>query len=126
MSDKLPSFVSGVFKMKCPHCGKGDIFVQKSVFPLSTCLKTVEDCSVCGEKITRRSGEAPGMNYAVTVVVYAICFTLYALIFGISFDDNSIYYAFFSSTLIILLLQPWLMRISKVLYLYIFTRIKFE
>lgn len=125
MSDTKPPVLQGVLKMKCPHCGKGDVFVNKSIFPLKTCLRTHEACTKCGQEFTSKSNSAPGMNYALTAVAYILCFVAYALIFGLSYFDNSIYYALIASTIIVVLLQPWLMRISKVTYLYIFTRSNF-
>ncbi len=125
MSESKPSFISGVLRMKCPHCGKGSIFVHKSVFPLKTCLRTHEKCTECGQEYTSKSNNAPGMNYALTSVAYILCFVAYALIFGLSYYDNSIYYALIASTAVILILQPWLMRLGKVIYLYIFSRSDF-
>lgn len=126
MPEQKPSMFMGIVRMKCPHCGKGNIFVNRSVFPLGKMLATHEKCTECGETLQHKSNDAPGMNYAVTVIVYILCFVLYAVIFGLSWQDNSMYYALTASTLLVVLLQPWLMRISKVLYLYILTRVKFE
>ena len=123
MDEKQPSALSGILRSKCPKCRKGNIFVNKTVFPLGTCLRTVTECSNCGQKITGEAS-APGMNYALSVIVYILCFVLYALIFGITYKDYSMYYSLIASTVIVILVQPWLMRLSKVIYLYIFTKLK--
>lgn len=109
--------ISGIFKGKCPKCRTGSLYQHKSVFPLKTTLKTVDHCSVCQQKIIKEY--APGMNYAVSVVVYALGFIFYQIIWGLSFMDNSVIYAFVFSTVLIILLQPWLMRLSKTIYLYL-------
>lgn len=119
MSENNKSAIAGILKMKCPKCKEGNIFVNKHILPLGTCLRTVDSCPVCGHQIKKEASSAPGMNYALTVVAYILCFVLYALCFGITYVDYSIFYALATSTIIVILLQPWLMRISKVLYLYI-------
>lgn len=110
--------ITGIFRGKCPKCKKGELYQNKSVFPLKATLKTVDHCSVCQQKI--RKEYAPGMNYVISVIVYAIGFIFYQLVWGLSFMDNSVIYAFIFSTLLIILFQPWLMRLSKTVYLYIF------
>lgn len=118
--------IGGIIKGKCPKCGKGSIYVNKSVFPLKECVKTVANCSECGQKITPKKDDAPGMNYAVSVVVYAVGFLVYELIWGISSQDNSMIYSFLFATGLVVVLQPWLMRISKTIYLYLFINFKNE
>ena len=62
------------------------------------------------------------VSYGLTVALIAFCFISYWLLFGLSYRDNSIYYALGSSVTIAILLQPWLMRISRVIYLYMFVK----
>lgn len=111
------SLISGILKGKCPKCRAGYLYEHKSVFPLKTTMKTVDNCSVCNQKIIKEY--APGMNYAVSVVIYALGFILYQIAWGLSFMNNSVIYAFLFSTILIVLLQPWLMRLSKTIYLYL-------
>lgn len=118
--------IAGIFKGKCPKCGKGNIYVNKSVFPLKKCMALVDNCAVCGQRITSKTDNAPGMNYAVSVVVYALGFIIYALIWGINAMDNSMIYSFLFATGLVILLQPWLMRLSKTIYLYLFIKFKNE
>ena len=49
-------------------------------------------------------------------------FIIYHLLFGLSYKDNSIFICLFSSIGILVLIQPWMMRISRVLYLYMFVK----
>ncbi len=95
------------------------MFLNKSVFPLSQSMKMVDSCDICGYVVKDKSNSAPGMNYALTVVAYVIVVILYALIFGITYKDNSFIYCFFTSTAIVILIQPWLIRFSKILYLHV-------
>jgi len=109
-----------ILRFKCPKCGDGDIYLNKSAFPLNSTLKTGSSCSVCGQKIKKEGSEnAPGINYAVSVIVYALAIVLYASIWGITSKDDSFIYAFLFSTAVVVSLQPWLMRLSKTIYIYI-------
>lgn len=108
--------------MRCPQCGQGRVFVNKSVFPLGGCLKAHEHCSNCGMVIKATTDSAPSINYALSVIMYVIGFVLYAVIFGITYKDNSFYYSFFAATMLVIVTQPWLLRYSKVLYLYLFLK----
>ncbi len=118
-SDKnKPGFIKGVLTMKCPNCRKGHAFKNKSVFPLKECVKLVDNCEVCGQKMVSETNNGPGINYALTVIMYLVNLAWYWPIVGLSYYDNSIEIFICVSTLIIILLQPWTMRYSRILYLY--------
>lgn len=124
MSESIVNTSLSIINGRCPKCRKGKIYIQDSVFPLNGTLKTVNYCS-CGQKIKIEGHEnAPGINYAVSVVVYALATMLYVYIWGITYKNNSFIYAFIFSTVIVVLLQPWLMRLSKTLYIYVLAKYK--
>lgn len=123
MSNSVPATIKGLFLMRCPKCREGRIFTNKSIFPLSKFLKINETCTVCGQKL-KTNDTAPSMNYVLSVLVYFAGFIIYALIWGITYKDNSIYYSLAFSTALVIVLQPWLMRLSRALYLYLFINFK--
>ena len=55
-------------------------------------------------------------------MVIALCFILYALILGLSIDDNSIYYALAASTVMLIVLQPVLQRMARSIWIAFFVR----
>ncbi len=125
MSETKPALLPSILKMKCPNCRKGDMFCTPGIFPLNRLLDMPERCAVCGQKMELEVGFWYGtgyVSYALTVALLAVCFVAYALIFGLSYKDNSIFYALGASIAVVILLQPWLMRISRVLYLNIFVK----
>lgn len=114
-----------LFKMKCPNCRKGNMFNTPHIFPLGRLLEMPEKCSVCGQKMELEVGFYYGtgyVSYALTVALLGACFIAYWLILGLSYEDYSIFFALGSSVFIVILLQPWLMRISRVLYLNMFVK----
>lgn len=114
-----PMLIPSLFKEKCPKCRLGNIFSQKSIFPLSTCLKVEENCSACGQKIKVENNYGQGMNFVFIIAVFTLTFIGYHIVAGITFRDNSVFYALGISVLLSLILQPWLMRLSRVLFLYL-------
>ena len=125
MSDSKPALLPSLLGMKCPNCRKGHMFTNKSIFPLKHMLQMPERCPVCGQKMELEVGFYYGtgyVSYALTVGIIGILFVAYWLIFGLSYKDNSIFYALGTSVAIVLLMQPWLMRISRVLYLWGFVK----
>lgn len=118
--NKPESFIGGILKMKCPNCRRGEMFINNSVFPLSKMLDLVPVCKVCGQKMVSETNNGPGINYAVTVIVFFLNLLWYWPVFGISYFDNSLYYYMTVSTIIVILIQPWTMRYSRVLYLYFY------
>lgn len=117
---KKPPVIVGILRFKCPNCRKGNVFVNKSVFPLGKCVALVDHCSVCGQKMKNESNNGGGINYALTVLLFFLNLLWYWPIFGIRYQDYSVFYYLITSTLIVILAQPWLMRLSRILYLYLF------
>lgn len=112
----LPSLLTG----KCPNCRKGYVWTQHSIFPLNTMLRLKDTCDVCGQKLLHERNNGGGINYALTVMLFFLNLLWYWPIFGMSYKDNSIFYYLATSIIVVLLAQPWLMRFSRMLYLYLF------
>ncbi|HXS36976.1 MAG TPA: hypothetical protein VN721_09760 [Flavipsychrobacter sp.] len=117
---KKPLLLTGLVGMKCPNCRKGNVFVNKSVLPLGKCLAMVDNCSVCGQKMKYESNNGGGINYALTMMLFFLNLLWYWPIFGLSYKDNSIFYFLIASIIVVIVLQPWLMRLSRMIYLYMF------
>jgi hypothetical protein len=125
MSDHKPALLPSLLKMKCPNCRKGDMFCNRSIFPFKDMLKMPDKCPECGQKMELEVGFYYGtgyVSYGLTLALMAASFILYAIILGLSYKDNSIFYALGVGVGAAIVLQPWLMRMSRVLYLYMFVK----
>ena len=103
------------------------MFTNKSVLPLNKMLDMPEHCPVCGQKFELEVGFYYGtgyVSYALSIATFVAVLIPYWLIFGLSFMDNSVYGYLFTSITIVLLVQPWLSRLSRVLYLNMFVKYK--
>lgn len=113
--------------MKCPNCRKGNMFKNKSYFPLKEMLDMPDECENCGQPMEIEPGFYYGtgyVSYGVTIAVMVAVFVAYHVFFGIQLMDNSIIIALIISIIICIISQPWIMRISRVLYLYMFVKYK--
>jgi len=119
-SAKKPALLPALFTMKCPSCRRSTVFVNKSIFPLDKCLALKDECEVCGEKMKSESNNGGGINYALTMILFFLNLIWYWPIFGLSYTDNSVYYFLFTSLGIVILAQPYLMRLSRMIYLYLY------
>lgn len=127
MPEKVPGKFVSLVTCKCPKCRKGNMFTNKSVFPLGQVLDMPERCPVCGQKFELEVGFYYGtgyVSYALSIAVFVFNLIWYYLIFGLSFQDNSVFYYLGISIVIVLLVQPWLMRLSRSLYLSFFVKYK--
>lgn len=125
MADDKPALLPSILKMKCPNCRKGHMFCNKSIFPLNHLLDMPERCEVCGQKMELEVGFWYGtgyVSYGLSVGLFFFNLVWYWLIFGLSYEDYSIFYYLITSIVIVVLLQPLLMRYSRVLYLYMFVK----
>ena len=124
-TDKKPNRFLSMARMKCPNCHKGNMYTHKSIFPLGKLLDMPENCPVCGQKYEIEVGFWYGtgyVSYAISVGLIFIIAVLYALTVGFSWRENSIFYFIGVMVSAILILQPWIMRYSRVLYLYVFVK----
>ena len=101
------------------------MYCNSSIFHLNEMMNMPDRCEVCGQKMEIEVGFYYGtgyVSYALTVALLAATFVGYWILIGLSYKDNSIFYALGTAIGIALVTQPWLMRLSRVLYLYMFVR----
>ncbi len=125
MTPEKPAALPALLAMKCPNCRKGDMYKQPGIFPLKTMLDMPERCPVCSQKMELEVGFYYGtgyVSYALTVALLAIFAVIFHLTYRFSYKDNSVFVFLGIAIVLLLLLQPWLMRISRVLYLWIFVK----
>lgn len=84
-----------------------------------------EHCPVCKQKFDLEVGFWYGtgyVSYLLVVLLSGVTFLAWWAAIGISTEDNRIFYWLIANTVVIILLQPWLMRISRVIYIYFFVK----
>lgn len=114
-----PALLPALFSMKCPSCRKSGVFVNKSMFPLGQLVMLKDHCDVCGLKLKAERNNGGGINYALTVILFLVILVISWP--WLSYKDNSMYYYLIISTVVVVVAQPFLMRLSRMIYLYLYT-----
>lgn len=122
---KVPNQLLSTLQCKCPHCRSGDMFKNSNPYNLKSTLEMYKHCPVCGTDFEPEVGFYFGTGY----VSYGLCiaFTvatfLFSLVtFGFSIKDNSLFYWLGTNVVLLVLLQPIIMRLSRVIWLSFFTK----
>ena len=79
-----------------------------------------DECEVCGQKMKSEVNNGGGINYALTMMLFFLNLLWYWPIFGLSYKDYSVFYYLATSTVVVILAQPFLMRLSRMIYLYLY------
>ncbi len=125
-NEPVPGVVSSVLTMKCPRCRRGDMFTHANPYKklsLSYIFEMPEKCEVCGQKFDLEPGFWYGtgyVSYALAVAISVATFVAWFVLIGVSTDDNRIFYWLILNAVILLLAQPWIMRLSRVIYMLFF------
>lgn len=84
-----------------------------------------EQCQVCGQKTEIEAGFYYGtgyVSYALAVAFSVTTFVAWWVLVGLSVKDNRIFWWLGINSILMLLLQPLLMRLSRAVWLSIFVR----
>lgn len=122
MSTEKPSYLLSVLANHCPRCRRGDIFQSKNAYALkgSKYMKMYERCPVCGQVTDIEVGFYYGtgyVSYGITMLFSGVSFILWWIFLGVSSDDNRVFWWLGINTVVLVILQPPLMRFCRTLWL---------
>src|SRR5882672_11336191 len=119
------SYLISTLTCRCPRCREGKLFK----FPLSLKLKNNmvmnKDCPVCGQPTEIEVGFYYGtsyVSYLLAVIICAISLVAWWLLIGLSTSDNRFFYWLGFNAVLLVVLQPWLMRLRRSLWISWFVR----
>jgi len=123
---RVPNYFLSIFGMRCPRCRRGKMFKDKNAyrkFSLNHIFNMYDNCPVCQQKYDMEPGFWYGtgyVSYALAVAISTSTFVAWWVLIGISTEDNRIFYWLIFNSIALLLLQPWMMRLSRVIYIRFF------
>jgi len=123
-----PNFLWSTITMRCPRCRRGEMFKNAKPYKklkLSYILDMYDTCPVCSQKFDLEPGFWYGtgyISYGLFILFSAVTFILWWIFIGISVDDNRVLFWLLINSVVIIILQPWFMRLSRVVYLNIFVK----
>jgi len=110
-----PGFLK-LLACKCPRCRKGDMFQDKNPWHLKNTMKMNKECPVCGQPLDIEVGFYFGssyVSYAITVAFSVATFVAWWVLVGFSLYDNRIFYWLTLNAVLMILLQPYFMRLGR-------------
>lgn len=96
------------------------MFQDRSSYKLKSFMKMNEHCPICGQRMEIEVGFYCGtayVGYALIVAVSVATFVAWSVLIGFSVDDNRIFWWLSINAVILLLLQPYFMRLSRAVWL---------
>ena len=103
---------------KCPKCHVGDFFIDKHSYNLKTFVDMPSNCSNSKELYNKEVGFYYGgmyVSYGLNIALGVGVFILTVLILGLSLITFLVLYS-----LSVIVLFPWMMRKSRIVYINIF------
>ncbi len=120
MSSFKESYLYSVLNNKCPRCRKGNIYTSSNAYKLGQMTKMNENCPVCGQPTEIEVGFFYGtayVSYALTVAFSVSTFVAWWVLIGMSLDDNRFFWWMGTNAVLMILLQPLFMRLSRSIWL---------
>ena len=123
MSDRTPSkraYLRSVFSCRCPRCREGKLFKNPVQLSIQKNLDMPTQCTVCGQPTEIEVGFYYGtgyVSYALTIALSVATLVAWWVIIGLGLEDNRFLYWLISNAVLLLVLQPWLMRVSRSLWI---------
>jgi len=121
-----PAFIWSILTSRCPRCRRGPMFKDQNPYKklkLSHIFNMYENCPECGQKFDLEQGFWYGtgyVSYALAVAISVTTFIAWMVLIGVSTEDNRVFYWLGFNGILLVIIQPWLMRLSRVIYLYFF------
>lgn len=121
-----PNYYWSMIAMRCPRCRKGPMFNHSNPYRklgLKHIFDMPDNCPVCGQKYDMEPGFWYGTGYVSYALAVAVSFTSFIawwVLIGISVNDNRVIWWLIVNAVLLVALQPWLMRLSRVIYIRFF------
>jgi len=118
-----PNIVFSVLQNKCPRCRRGKLYQYSNPYNLRSFMKMNERCPVCGQPLDMEPGFYYGTNlvsYSLAIVLSVASFILWWVLIGFSLQDKRFFLWLLLNGLLLIFLQPPLMRLSRTVWLAFF------
>ena len=114
------NYLSSVLGCRCPRCREGKLFKNPVSIKLNRNMEMHKQCTVCGQPTEIEVGFYYGtgyVSYALTVAISVATLVAWLVLIGMSFNDNRFLWWLISNGILLVALQPWLMRLSRSLWI---------
>ena len=122
---KVYSYWAALLHQKCPRCREGDMFKDKNPYHLNALFRMNDKCPVCGQRMEIEPGFYFGtayVSYSLTIAFSVSTFVAWWVLVGLSTQDNRIFWWVGINGVLMIVLQPFFMRLSRVIWLSFFVK----
>lgn len=120
------NYLIALLSNKCPRCREADIFCTTSAYKKGF-MKMHDNCPHCGQRTELEQGFYYGaayVSYALTVAISVSTFVAWYVLIGMGLDDNRVFWWLGSNAIFLIVLQRWLMRLARTIWLSFFVKYK--
>lgn len=118
-----PNIVLSILQNKCTRCRRGKIYQYNNPYNLRNFMKMNERCPVCGQPLDMEPGFYYGTNmvsYSLATIISVVSFILWWIFIGFSLQDKRFFLWLAFNAILLIVLQPPLMRLSRTIWLAFF------
>lgn len=119
------SYMATVINCYCPRCRQGKLFKHRLTFRFNRNLEMYDHCPVCDQATDIEVGFYYGtsyISYLLGIGISLASFVAWWLIIGFSFSDHRFFWWIGFNSVLLIALQPWLMRVSRSLWISCFVK----
>ena len=113
-------YLASTLSCRCPRCRDGKLFKNPLTISFKRTMEMNTQCPVCGQPTEIETGFYYGtgyVSYALTVALSIATLVAWLVLIGMSTDDNRFVYWLISNAVLLISLQPWLMRLSRSIWI---------
>lgn len=125
MEESRPNSLLSILDNRCPRCRTGRIFRKPNPYRLKDVVAMNDNCPVCGQPTEIETGFYYGtgyVSYALTVAFSVASFVAWWVLIGFSLQDTRFFWWLGTNAVLLILLQPPIMRLSRSIWLSWFVR----
>ena len=114
------SYMTTVVTCRCPRCRQGKLFKYSLTFRFKKNTEMYNTCPTCGQVTDIEVGFYYGtgyVSYVVALLLTILSFLIWLITIGFSFQDKRFLIWISLNSISLVVLQPWLMRFSRSLWL---------
>jgi uncharacterized protein (DUF983 family) len=119
------SYLSSTLSCHCPRCREGKLFKHPVSIRMNRNMEMNKQCPVCDQPTEIEVGFYYGtgyVSYVLSILICIISLLLWWLTIGLSVDDNRFFFWLGFNAVLLIALQPWLMRLSRSIWISWFVR----
>ncbi|MCR6721922.1 MAG: DUF983 domain-containing protein [Chitinophagaceae bacterium] len=123
--DAHRGYLSSALGCRCPRCREGKLFNNPVSISMKKNMDMPKTCAVCGQPTEIEIGFYYGtsyVSYALSVAISVASLIAWWVIIGLSTQDSRFFYWIGFNAVLLICLQPWLMRLSRSLWISWFVR----